>query len=460
MGYLHSLPKISAITFLASQVICTPLAFAAGYQINEISPSLQGDATAGAAAANNDVSSMFVNPATLSTLIENQAYLGGSEIIPSISMSNARAIHTVNVPGIPPSSITAPVQGLNYQSNISQSAFVPDGYLSWRINNKLVAGLAILAPYGLKTNYYENSVLRFAADYSAVKSININPALAYLINEQWAVGLGFQAQYLKATFSNFNGPYTGISAIDALIAANNPTYLKGDGWGYGYTVGVLFKPDLCTRLGVGYRSQISEQLRGNGQQYTSPGGTVPAPSADFLFNAQTSVSAGIKTPAVLTLSAARDIDAWTVKASAQVNFWNSFNQLSINMPNAFANNSTLQTKWKNAWFGAVGADYRATSTWVVRGGIAYDQTPTTSYRDPRIPDADRVWLTIGASYMMNKHVSFDGAYAHIFMQNQTVNVTQASGSSATSTVPLEVNQVYANYKGSADIVALAIRYSF
>lgn len=88
------------------------------------------------------------------------------------------------------------------------------------------------------------------------------------------------------------------------------------------------------------------------------------------------------------------------------------------------------------------------------------QDSNAKFRDPRIPDADRVWLNIGATYQVNKHVSIDGAYAHIFVQDTTVNVTQASGASATSVVPLEVNQVSANYKSSVDIVALALRYRF
>lgn len=459
-GYTYSQPRISALALLLLQTILCPVVFAAGFQINEISPSLQGDATAGAAAANNDVSAMFINPATLSTLRENQAYLGGSEIFPHIRMSNANGVHTVNVPGVPPSDITAMVHGQTYENNISPSAFIPDGYIGKRVNDKVVIGLGIIAPYGLKTAYSQNSVLRFASVYSSVKTIDINPAISYSINEHWAVALGFQAQYLKAKFTNFNGPYTGIVPIDAFIAADYPTTLNGEGWGYGYNAGVLFMPDLKTRLGIGYRSQILEHLSGNGMQFTSPGPTVPAPSQNFLFNAQSAVFASMRTPQILTFSAARDIANWTIKASAQVNFWDCFDQLTINMPGAFATSSTIQSQWKNTWFGALGAEYRATPTWTVRGGVAYDETPTTAFRDSRIPDSDRVWVNIGATYTLNKNTSIDAAYAHIFTQDQMVNVSQASGSSATSTVPLEVNQIYANYKGSADVVALAVRYRF
>jgi long-chain fatty acid transport protein len=461
MGRINSLSKLSTITLLVSQTFITVPAFAAGFQINEISPSLQGAATAGAAAANNDVTSMFTNPATLSTLIQNQLYVGASEIMPNINMSNATAIHTVNIPGAPPSNITTPVMGETSQNSISKSAFIPDAYFSYRFNNKLVGGIAVVAPFGLMTSYDETSVLRFSADNSQIEAIAINPALSYAINDKWSVGLGFIAQYAQANFSNFNGPYTGVPVIDSFIASTRPSYVYGSSWGYGYTIGGLFKPDQLTRLGAGYRSSISEHIAGQGRQFVGPGPVVPAPSTAFSFNASSNAHAGVKTPGVLTLSAERDINAFTVKASLQVNFWSSFDQLSIYMPQAYATNATLPTKWKNTFLGAIGADYRLDQAWTFRGGLAYDENPTSdSYRDPRIPDSDRVWLSLGASCKVNKSLTFDGGYTHIFLRDQTVNVIQSSGTSATSTVPLEVNTVSAKYKGNADIVALGVRYSF
>ncbi len=435
--------------------------YASGFQISEISPSLQGDATAGAAAAQNDVTSLFINPATLATLNEHQAYIGGSAIIPHASMSGASAIHTVNVPGIPPSSISAPVAGLSAQNNISKTAYIPDAYFGLKIKDKLFAGIAVIAPYGLKTQYFYDSVVRYAAVYSSVKSLDINPALSYAFNDQLSFGAGLQAQYIQAEFSNFNGAYTGISAIDQLLAANHPTNVKGDGWGWGYNLGVLYKPGKNTRLGVGYRSQISTTLNGYGQQYTLPGVTVPAPSQNFLFNGQTTVRSAVTTPQILTLSAAHDIADWTVKASLQANFWNSFKAIEIYMPEAFATYTNLPTQWKNTWFGALGLEYRLNELWTFRTGTAYDQTPTVDeYRDPRIPDSDRVWFTLGATYKLSDAFSIDGAYAHIFMRDQNVNLIQPSGYNQMISDPLELNQVSAHYTGSADIVALALRCKF
>lgn len=461
MRRLRLLPRLSVISLLISQSFLTVPVFAAGFQLTESSPSLQGDALAGAAAANNDVSALFINPATLSTLKSGQAYFGGNEIMPNVKMSNGTGIHTVNTPGLPPSSLTAPVIGQTSQPSVSKSAFVPDGYFGMRFNDRLTGGIGLAAPFGLTTKYYDDSVLRFAAVYSSVKTIDVIPSIAYQIDDQWAIGLGLEAQYMKAIFSNFNGPYTSIPVLDQFVASNFPTYLKGSGWGFGGILGVMFKPDCLTRIGLAYRTQIAETLIGTGQQYVSPGATVPAPSQDFLFNADTNVEAATRTPAILTLGVARDIDNFTVKATAQVNFWRTFNQLTINMPQAFATNSTIQTRWRNAWFASLGADYRFDCMFTLRAGVAYDQSPTRDeFRDPRIPDANRYWLTLGGTYQATKQLSFDGVYEHIFFPNQTVNVTQASGTNVISPTPLEVNTVSAKYKGSANIVGLAVRYSF
>jgi long-chain fatty acid transport protein len=460
MSYHRSLPKLSLLALLVSQAFITAPAYAAGFVLNELSPGLFGEALAGSAAAKNDVSAMFINPATLGNLTSNQVYLGASIIFPNIELSDARARHTVNIPGLPPTSISANVFGDDDQNNIASSATVPVGYFGYRINEQLVAGLAIVAPYGLTTDYNEDSVLRFDALNSSVRTVDIVPTIAWAFNDHFMVGAGFQAQYMKAHFSQFNGPYTG-TVIDDLIAAQQPTHLYGQDWGFGYTLGVLFNSDPCTRWGLSYRSSITENLEGSGQQFISPGPTVPAPSNHFPFNADSAVKGSTKTPGFLTFSAARDFATWTLKGTIQRNFWSVFDKLSINMPEAYATNFTIQTKWEDTWFASLGAEYRTNEHWTVRGGLAYDQTPTKdAYRDPRIPDNDRYWITLGTTYAYNQHFSIDGSYAHFFSPEQKVSVTQASGVSATSTVPLEVNTVSGKYNSYVDIIAVALRYSF
>ncbi|MDR3501390.1 MAG: outer membrane protein transport protein [Legionella sp.] len=434
-------------------------AHAAGFQLNETSTSLQGTAMAGSAAQANDVSAMFSNPATLSTLSGFQAYIGASQIFPNMSMSQGKAVHTFNVPGTPPSNFSTPVSGDAHRNNLNKSVFIPNGYIGWHFfNNKFSFGVAVLEPYYMSNNYSRDSVLRFASVKSEINSVNINPSIAYQVNEQWSFGVGFQAQYLKTVFSNFNGIYTAIPAIDTYLAATRPSYVEGDNWGYGYTLGALYQPNPLTRLGIGYRSQISSRQMGYAELFTLPGeAMVPAPASTFLANVESYATTNLKTPGVLTMSAARDINAWTVKATAQVSFWNGMNRFSIETPDGFNQLSTGPMKWRDAWFGALGVDYRVNPSWIARGGVAYDETPVSKkFNDPRFPDADRVLLNFGLSYVINKYLSLDGAYSHIFMNDQRLHATQVTfGESMVQ----EANQVSAKYKGSGDVVALAIRYA-
>lgn len=461
MSQARSILKVFIVFFVILQpLLIVSTVYSAGFQRNENSPSLQGAAMAGAAAAKNDVSSIYNNPANLSTLLQNQIYVGFSGVLPNLSISDASATHAVNIMGIPPSNLSGHVQGSTAQDKVNNAILIPDIYLGFRINQHVSAGLSITEPFHLASEYNNDSVLRFTALKSKIDSVNINPILAYEMNTKISFAVGMQIQYLQTKFSNFNGPYTDFDSINTLISATSPTYFKVDGWGIGYTLGVLYQPYKFTRLGVSYRSQILNDLEGHGAYMTLPGEVVPAPSQSFWFNGNSLASMPITTPAVLTLGAAQDINDWTLKATGQLNFWNSFQQLSISMPQAFSINNVTEMHWKNAWFASIGADYRLNELFILRSGLAYDETPTNkNFLSPKIPDANRIWTTVGMSYKVSANIAIDGAYAYIFIKNQNMIISQASGRSISSTLPLEVDQARARYKGFENIVSLAIRYS-
>jgi len=67
--------------------------------------------------------------------------------------------------------------------------------------------------------------------YSAVKTININPNMAYSITGQMAVGLGFRHNDIKQ-YSPIIMAVIPHPSIDAFVAATNPTHLTASGWGY------------------------------------------------------------------------------------------------------------------------------------------------------------------------------------------------------------------------------------
>ncbi|MGE5769000.1 MAG: OmpP1/FadL family transporter, partial [Betaproteobacteria bacterium] len=90
---------------------------------------------------------------------------------------------------------------------------------------------------------------------------------------------------------------------------------------------------------------------------------------------------------------------------------------------AGAKAATLTFNYENTWRFGLGAKYQLNPGWNLRAGIAYDETPVpdAESRTMTVPDSDRIWLSMGARWQLNKAASVDFAYAHIFFDDAPVN---------------------------------------
>ncbi len=92
----------------------------------------------------------------------------------------------------------------------------------------------------------------------------------------------------------------------------------------------------------------------------------------------------------------------------------------------------------------------------LRIGGAYDQSPVpdAERRTPRLPDTDRYWLAIGASYEPNPRFKLDFGYTHIFMDDGHIN--QRVGDEG-NTFRGNLNM---DYENQVDIIAVQARIVF
>ena len=85
--------------------------------------------------------------------------------------------------------------------------------------------------------------------------------------------------------------------------------------------------------------------------------------------------------------------------------------------------TTLPFQYKDGWFFSGGAEYMMNEQLTLRGGVGYEKSPITDdVRMPLLPDNDRYWLSIGASYKLTPKLSFDLAYSHLFVKDTPINV--------------------------------------
>ncbi len=421
-------------------------AHAAGFAIIEQSVSGLGNAYAGGAASAQDATTIFYNPAGLTQLKKPELILGGHLIIPNAKFHNNNSTHVLQP------LTTIPLRG-NDGGNAGVTAFVPNFYFSSPINDRFSIGIGVNSPFGLQTEYDKDWVGRYHAIKSAVKTVNINPTIAYKLTDQLSLGAGISIQYIKAELTNAIdfGTIGSLKGIPGLSPQNADGFaqLKGDSWAAGFNFGVLYSFSENTRIGFSYRSQIKHKLHGKAKF-----SDVPA-ALRAVFN-DSDVTARLTLPDMASLSFYHSFnEQWAVMADITWTGWKSFNELRIKYENPLMQDTVITTNWKNSMRYSIGVSYKPIEKLIIRAGIAYDETPIpdAKHRTPRIPDTDRTWIALGLGYKFSDNILFDIGYAHLFFKTSHIDKDPVGEDELRGGLK-------GHYKGHVDITSLQLVYRF
>ena len=412
--------------------------YAAGFGLIDNSVANMGNAYAGAAASAEDASTVWFNPAGMAELDDGTHVSAGVHIVkPTAEFTNNGSIKSDSTP-------------LTGNGISEKTAYIPNAYAVKPINDKVKVGLGVNAPYGLETNYDANWAGRYNAIKSAMKSVNVNPSLSYKVNDKVALGAGLNAQYIDAELT---------SAVDlsAVGGADGKATIKGDDWSYGYNVGALLKPSAKTKVGVSYRSKMDHTLKGSATyDYTLPVG-LPPPVVTLLNArlADKNAQAAANLPASLSVSVAHKVnDKVEVLGDITRTNWSSFQELKV-VNSADGSPIALTTEdWKDVNRYSLGMNYKYNDRLKLRTGVALDKEPipNANRRTPRIPGNDRKWVSVGANYKLNKGMSVDVGYSHLFVKNTDINNTDEGVAPA--------HTVKGTYKADVDIVGAQLNWRF
>lgn len=379
--------KIAAVAMMVAGAFATQT-YAAGFQLSEQSAIQMGRAMAGAGVVGDDLSAVHYNPAGMTLLSGTRMQATGTWV-------------AVN---------------LDYEGDSGQSEngrlkgqIIPAGFITHQINDSLWAGLGLTVPYGMGTEFGEDWEGRERGTESMILTFDINPNLAWKINEKLSVGGGVSLQYAKAEL----GSGRIVSENGHTINSN----VKGDSWAWGWNVGVMFQPVETVRLGLAYRSHIAHNADGHTTLSNVPNALLN-PYAPGVSNLRSDMEVRIKTPDTVTLSATWEAtDALRLSGTARWSKWSNFRSLNVqnlDLAGTKLGTTVVENNWDDTWFFSVGADYKLNGQWTVRGGVAYDQGPVENqYRMAVIPDTDRVWFSGGASYKYTDNLTFDFGATYI-----------------------------------------------
>jgi long-chain fatty acid transport protein len=396
---------------------------AAGYMLREQSGSMLGQAFAGQNAYTLDPSVIFHNPAGMSALEGRRASLVLSGIRPQNQFDDDGSASGVGL-------------GSEESGDAGDDALVPalyamDSHGDWRF------GIGVNAPFGLSTSYDEDWIGRYAAIDSELTTVNVNPVLSYRFNQYLSMGAGLQFQYIDARLTN---------AV-LLQGGDGLTELQADDWGFGITAGLLIEPRAGTKIGVGFRSSVRHEAVGDAKIETAGGATIFEDDA----------RAEVQTPETIGLSILQAVTArLSVAATVEWTNWSRFDELRVTFDSG-APDSVVDENWQDTFFYSVGVNYQLTPRLLLRGGLAYDQTPVRNkYRTARLPDQDRTWVAAGLSYAVNDWASVDVGYAHVFVRDSEIRETMAVTPPAAGVT----GTLRGEYENSVDLLSVQANFRF
>lgn len=433
-------------SLVAASVAAASSAYSAGFALNDHSATASGTALAGAAASNADISFSFWNPALFVNAKETTVYVSGAYVMPSMDVTVTGA-NSADVNGSAAGGV-APL-GTKSTNDSVNNTLVPSVYFAKPLSDKTVAGISLNVPFGLSGDYGQDWAGRFHATETAVQDIALSFALAHRMNDWVSVGASVQLHKAEIVLESAVG--SNISAA----GGEGIGRIEADDTGYGYSFGIALEPRKGTRVGLGYRSEVDFDFKGDVQykDVTNLNAALTSASRPNLVN--TSVSDSVTLPSVLTLGLEQDLTPkLTLGLSAIKTGWGSLNGLNIDFDSS-QSNSVLTFGFEDQWMYSAGLTYAYSNKLTLRTGVAMDNSPVTDeYRSARTPDGDRKWISIGGTYDFNDMTSATFAFTHVMIDDVTVN---RDGSQTEDDAR---GTLQADYESSANVISVAMNMAF
>lgn len=364
-------------------VAVTGSAFASGFSIFE--QGAKASAMAGAFVATaNDPSAIFYNVAGLAQQRRLAAY-GGATLI---NFSN-------EFRGDPNDAFTSGQSGVFARHTFAP----PNAYLVVPIGENLTFGVGAFSAYGLRTDWEAPWIGRFVSSDADLKTASVQPAIAWQ-SSSGAVALGAGVEYRRAKVTLIRND-AALNPFTQRFVDVSHAFLSSD-WGsaWGYSAGILLKPNATWRVGASYRTDLDIDLEGEGTFTQIP----VDPRLDPIIRAQIppnqKISTTVPFPAVIAVGVATTaVPNWDIEADITHTTWSRFQTLNVAFAVTPQASIRRNEEWEDTLSYRLGGNRRINEAWDVRLGAIYDENPQpTKSVGPLLPDSDRVAVTFGVGY--------------------------------------------------------------
>ncbi|WP_353630323.1 outer membrane protein transport protein [Pseudomonas poae] len=354
------------------------------------------------------------------------------------------------------------------------TAWLPTGFMVIPINDRFAFGLSQVVPQGMRSTWDEDWKGRDFAVDTKIETVGLTGSLSFKVNDEFSIGAGAIVQHSKGFVSQNIDLLGAAAASPAAIpfpsgVGNALMRVKVDNTSVGWFAGVVWKPTLQDTLGLNYHAKIKNKMEGKyniradaalNSLMTDPALPDGTTLVGVLYpglklqpggaNAETQLDI----PANASLDWVHEVnDRLTLGVSATWTQWSSFKSLTLTSDGNLI--VSIPYKYRDSWQYSFGGDYKLTDDLTLRSGVSFDQTPTrNSTRDPRIPDGDRIFASLGFGYNIRAipGLSIDGAYSRQFVQDvniKTQNQDRLGGS-----------RLDGKSEGKGEVVSMSATYRF
>ncbi|MFH4533701.1 outer membrane protein transport protein [Vibrio diabolicus] len=385
----------------------TGMANAAGFQLAEYSATGLGRAYAGEAAMADNASAQWRNPAMLTYLEGTQVSVGAIYVNPNIDIEG-----DVNFHGSTSSASS---------DDFAHDAIIPNFYLSHQYNEKFAIGLAFGTNYGMETDLGKGFGASHFGNEASVTTMEANLNAAYKVNESISVGGGIRYIIGEGSFgaaapkNNVVGKHPLTGDPISVPQGTALKYMEGDDTAWGWQVGTAWQINENNRIGFAYKSEVELKLEGHAEGLGFGFGTSELPQLrdnGYMY---------LNLPATAELASFHQVtDQLALHASFNWTDWSSFEKLEARLDTAGTHMVKVEN-WEDNYRFAVGATYQLDPKLALRTGIAYDTSAVSDKnRTNTIPETDRTWLSIGATYDWTKDFSLDAGFTYIFAKDAPI----------------------------------------
>ncbi|MFS1891451.1 porin [Vibrio lentus] len=392
---------------------------AAGFQVAEHSASGLGRAFSGEGAVADNASVLARNPAAM-TLFDTAQFSGAVSIVdPEVNVYD--------------------VDNNEHSKDVAPLQVVPAAYYISPINDNWAWGIGMFTTYGVATDYPDDISVGDMAGDTSLLSVNINPNVAYRINEQFSVGGGINLVYAHAELTRHKGSLAplfgpGSKKSDNLIG------MEGDTFAWGWNIGALYELNENNRFGFGYRSKVDLDF---------DDGEFSSYDSDIANAAKVDGRLQISLPSIIELSAFHQLnEAWAIHYGWQQTDWSTFKELKATSKDCAGGVCLFKPeKYEDNNRYSFGGTYTLNNQWTLRAGIAYDEQAGEATLS--IPDSDRFWYSAGVTYAMTENLTFDAGFAFIKSKSGSFTETDAADQEITF-----------DSEGTAYISSVQMNYTF